>query len=187
MWGDVAFDLLIDLLAIALITIGATIVNGLNDVSAKILAKEKDLQKAYNSVKTAANISLYVGIIILVIGVLAIAWMFVPVQIPFAGKEIVKALFGGGIIIAMIVIAIYYNNAYVDIHSSAFYKLSRGDVRKALDSTLSYLRMLMEFYYAVAVIFLLIFVGMIVYDVSKNTNDEEEIGEEGSLNDIDED
>src|SRR5438132_3642241 len=183
MWGDVAFDLLIDLLAIALITIGATIVNGLNDVSAKILAKEQDLQKAYNSIKTAANISLYVGIIILVIGFLAIAWMFVPVRVPFVGKEIVKALFGAGIIISALIIAVYYNNAYVDIHSSAFYKLSRGDVRKALDATLSYLRLLMQFYYAVAAIFLLIFVGIIVYDVSKNADEDEaykeEYGEEG--------
>lgn len=169
MGGDYAFMFLIDLIGIAFIVIGSTIVNGLDNVSLNFLSKEESLKNAEHAVKVAANISLYVGIAILVINFLAWIWMLSSFQIPIIWKEIIKILFGAGIITtSLIIAAVYYKNAYNDIQNSRFYKLARSEVKKALNETLAYIKMLMQFYYGIAMVTAVIFIAMVIYDVSKN-------------------
>lgn len=172
MIGDWILIVLVILIGITLLIAGLVLSSSSEGLTQTLRRTDTSLQSAYDALVMAGRLSFYTGIATLVIAVLAIIALFLPFMdtIPRALKVILKLLVGAGIVtISIIISAIYLTKGFVDIHDSRTYKLSKLQARKAFDSALSAIKLSIYAYYGIAVVTALIFIGMVIYDLFKDT------------------
>lgn len=171
MVGDIVFAILLLLVFIVEIILGYIIMNSASGITPVLRKSDTNLAIAYNQFYLAGQLSFYTGIIGVIIILGALLFLgFKPEAfngIPRYGKIIIKSIFGIAIIILSVLTSYYLYEASNSILSSHTYKLSRLGARQEFDSSVFYAQLTAGFYIVLAVILVIIFVSMGIYDSTK--------------------
>jgi hypothetical protein len=172
MLGDIISAILLFLIFIVEIILGFIIINSASGLTPALRKTDANLARAYDQFILAGQLSLYTGIIGALIALGAL--LFVGLKpdlfdgIPRYGKIIIKSIFGVAVIIITVLISYYLYEASNNILSSHTYKISRFQARQEFDSSVFYAQMTAGFYILLAVILMIIFVSMGIYDSLKD-------------------
>lgn len=170
MVGDWIFSLFLILIFVIEIIIGGVISNSSSGITPILRKSDTNLDQAYIQFNIAGQLSLYNGIIGIVIIMSALLVLLIPPalskfeQIPLYGKIIGKSFYGIIAIIMTILVSFYLYQAADSMKTSHTYKLSRFQVRKDFDDAISYTNLTANLYIGLATILTLLFIGLGIYD-----------------------
>jgi hypothetical protein len=171
MVGDVVFAILLLLLFVVEIILGYIIMSSASGITPVLRKSDSSLATAYSQFYLAGQLSFYTGIIGLIVALGALLFLgFKPnafVGIPRYGRTIIKSVFGVAVIILTVLTSYYLYEASKSILSSHTYKLSRLNARHEFDSAVWYTQLTAGFYIVLAVLFVILFVSMGIYDSLK--------------------
>lgn len=171
MVGDVFLSIFMFVLFVIEIVVGVIIINSSSGLTPMLRKSDNNLAIAYDQYNIAGQISLYTGIIGVII--VFISWLILGFKpnvfdnIPRTGKITIKLIFGLIIVVLTSLVSYYMYQASNSILISRTYTFSRFGAKQEFDSSIYYTQMTASFYILLAVIFFTMFVAMGFYDYTK--------------------
>lgn len=184
MIGDWVFFGFLVIIFIIEIIAGVIIINSASGLTPTMRKSDSGLKKAYDEFNIAGQLSLYNGIIALVIICIPMILLFVPPvmrksdMVPRYAKIIVKSIFGVIVIGITLLVAFYLYQAVNSIINSRTYGFSRLGAKKAFDASIKSTKMAANFYILLAIVLVILFTTLGIYDglgkskLVKNTNED---------------